>query len=163
MPNWCANTLTICGDIEKIAKFNSQLEESNGKDFFNVFVPNAEEVGKSEEWYNYNQETYGCKWNCDASDWELVTEQELRILFDSPWGPPIALYDEIVKLGFDVAAEYFEPGMCFVGRYEDCVDFYYEWGGINTVEELYEEIPADLIESWNIVECIEEREKSNEV
>ena len=163
MPNWCANTLTISGDKEKIIKFNTQLEESNGKDFFDVFVPNAEKAGREKDFYSYNQETYGCKWNCDASDWELITETELRILFDSPWGPPIALYDEIVSQGFNVLAEYFEPGMCFLGRYEDSNDFYYEYGNINTVEELYEEIPADLIESWNIVECIKEREESNEV
>ena len=160
MPNWCSNSLTITSTKERIAHIAKELDNRDGKSFFDVFVQNAEEVGKSEEWYSYNLETYGCKWNCDANNWfiiEGITADEITITFDSPWGPPLSLYDEIHDEETDVSAEYFEPGMCFVGSYFNGEDSYYEYGGL-TSDELYEELPAELIENWGIYDMIVEQE-----
>jgi len=163
MPNWCANTLTIKGSEKDIKQLESLLDESKGKHFFDLFVPNSEKANQADSWYSYNLETYGVKWNCDANDWDVrmdpkESECSITILFDSAWGPPISLYDKILgnESFFSVYAEYFEPGMCFVGSYEDGADSYYEYSKLETIEELYEEIPAELIESWGIVELFQE-------
>lgn len=163
MPNWCANSLIISADKDKLNELNAKLDECQGKNFFDIFVPNSEEAGRGDDWYAYNQETYGCKWNCDASDWELISVNELRITFDSPWGPPIALYDKIIEDDLSVSAEYFEPGMAFVGSYNNGEEWLYEYGQYDSLEELYEEVPAELIESWGIDQMFLDRlEEENE-
>ena len=162
MPNWCSNTLEITGSKEKIAHIGKELDHNEGKNFFDVFVPNAEEVGKSEEWYSYNLENYGCKWNCDASDWEVedgIDESSIKISFDSPWGPPIALYDRLMEEeGVSILASYFEPGMCFVGEYIDGEDNYYEYSGA-TSEDIYDVVPAELADQWGLYDMIVEQEE----
>ena len=120
MPNWCANSLQISGTTKEIADIAAKLDESNGKDFFDIFVNNAEQAGKDDEWYSYNLDQYGCKWNCTASSWDVDGEgTNITINFDSPWGPPIKLYEHLYEdRNLGVLAYYYEPGMCFCGMYE---------------------------------------------
>jgi hypothetical protein len=70
MPNWCSNTIEIKGDKESIDEFKKFLDEGNGKDWFNFFLPTPAEL-KDEGWYEWNVNNWGCKWNCDAQDWKL--------------------------------------------------------------------------------------------
>ena len=67
-----------------------------------------------QDWYSWSLENWGCKWNCDAQDWDR-TDDTITFWFDSPWGPPINLYDEMVNQGFDVEAYYHEEGKAYVG------------------------------------------------
>lgn len=163
MPNWCSNTLTITSTKEKIAQISKELDDREGKEFFDIFAENAEAAGQAEEWYSYNLNTYGCKWNCDANDWmvvEGITGDQITILFDSPWGPPINLYNSIHNEEIDVEAEYFEPGMCFVGSYFNGEDTYYEYNDISS-KEVYDHIPAELVDSFGIYEMMVENEENN--
>lgn len=146
MPNVCANSLELAASKEVIDEFQSKLEVSS-ENFFDLFVPPSP---NSDEWYQYNLDTYGCKWNCGANDFERTSEKTMLITFDSPWGPPINLYNTIVKGGIEVYAEYYEPGMCFVGRYCDGIDESYEYSDLVSLSK----IPEDLIESWGIRESL---------
>jgi hypothetical protein len=53
MPNWCSNTIEIQGTKEQITKFVSFLEEKNGKEWFDFFIPTPTEL-KEEGWYEWN-------------------------------------------------------------------------------------------------------------
>lgn len=164
MPNWCSNSLTITSTKKRIDHISKELDACEGKSFFDIFVENAEEAGEGDDWYTYNLGAYGCKWNCDASDWfitEGITGDQITITFDSPWGPPTSLYDSIFDDETDVEAEYFEPGMCFVGSYFNGSDSYYEYSGLSS-EEVYDAIPANLVDSWGIYDMIAENE-ANEI
>ena len=44
MPNWCNNTIEIKGDKESIDEFKKFLDESDGKDWFNFFLPTPVEL-----------------------------------------------------------------------------------------------------------------------
>jgi hypothetical protein len=146
MPNWCANSLELAASKEVIDEFESKLNISS-ENFFDLFIPPSP---NPDEWYEYNLEKYGCKWNCNANDWERTSNESLLVIFDSPWGPPTALYDTLVASGVDVYAEYYEPGMCFVGRYCDGFDRSYEYSDLDSLDN----IPEDLVESWNIRESL---------
>jgi hypothetical protein len=160
MPNWCANSLQISGTEQQIADIAHRLDESSGEDFFDIFVDNAEKAGKDEEWYSYNLEAYGCKWNCTASSWDVDGDgTNITINFDSPWGPPIKFYQslyEVHKLG--VLAYYYEPGMCFAGVFEDGDDDFYDYSGMNSIE-IAEQIRDDLDEMFCISEQVAEYEE----
>lgn len=165
MPNWCVNNLQLSGTTDQIAKIQRKLDECNGKDFFDIFVPNAEQAGQAdgESWYGYNLEKYGCKWNCTAMQWDVDGEgTNITINFDSPWGPPNRLYEELYsnqQLG--VLAYYEESGMTFCGRWEDGEDDYYEYGGLSA-DEIDEQIPDDINGMFSISEYRREWEEQEE-
>jgi hypothetical protein len=152
MPNWCANTLEVSNSKEKIDAFESFLNDIKGKNFFDFFV---EPATPESDWYNYNLENYGCKWNCDANTWERISDTMMLVLFDSPWAPPIQLYENMLTGDYEVCAEYYEPGMGYVGKWDNGVDECYEYSDIDSLDN----IPDDLIESWGIRESMSMEEE----
>lgn len=162
MPNWCANTFEVTGDSQRIQAFYDFLEERKGANWFDFFVEPADENG---DWYNYNLENYGCKWNCEAMDWSIqkidddLDRSMVRVNFDSPWGPPTKLYETLSEdESLNVYAEYNEEGMGFVGRFEDGEDECYEYDGPDSLDD----IPEELVENWCIRENLESWEDMEE-
>lgn len=180
MPNWCSNTIEIQGTKEEIKKFVSFLEEHNGKDWFDFFRPCPQElkdVGNvsmhepgdekllekygHSDWYSWSIDNWGCKWNCDAQDWITVEnpnadEASVSFWFDSPWGPPITLYEFIhTDTEYILTAFYLEEGMAFVGKYSEGYDDCYEYSDLESLED----IPEEILEEWNLVEMMQDREE----
>lgn len=149
MPNWCSNTFKVSGTEEEINSFENFLNEKDGKQWFDFFVKPADE--NSDDWYSYNLENYGCKWNCDAQDWQRDGDT-IQFWFDSPWGPPTKLYDLIQEQGMMVDAQYMEEGMCFVGEYVDGIDETYEFKEPSDLDD----IPEHLVEDWNLRDRFED-------
>ena len=156
MPNWCSNSLQITGTKEEIAELFEKLEACKGQDFFDLFVQNAHEASADDDWYAYNLANYGCKWNCNANDWDVESGDgtTITISFDSPWGPPDKLFEQLSQDYQSVLAYYYEPGMAFCGRFEDGFDNQYEIPG--TAEEIRDTIPDDIDEMFCISEYAEE-------
>ena len=156
MPNWCNNTFNVEGDKETIDKFETYLDEKNGKDWFDFFAPTPVEL-KEDGWYEWNVSNWGCKWNCDAQDWSR-DGNTISFWFDSPWGPPVELYYKIEQAGLTVKAEYMEEGMRFVGEFVNGSDETYEY---QDVEDL-DNIPDNLVENWNLHDQFESWEDEDE-
>ena len=153
MPNWCNNTIEIRGLKEELDNFELFLKEKDGKDWFTFFRPLPDNL-KDDGWYEWSINHWGCKWNCDAQDWSRVDENLITFWFDSPWGPPIALYEFMTEEGFNVYASYHEEGMCFVGEFTDGFDSAFEYSDLESLDT----IPDNLIEQWNLREMLEDRE-----
>jgi len=158
MPNWCSNSLQITGTKEEITELFEKLEACKGQDFFDLFVQNADEAGEKDDWYAYNLENYGCKWNCNANDWDVESGDgtTISISFDSPWGPPNKLFEALTEKYTEVLAYYYEPGMAFCGSFwngdEECYDI------PDTAEEARDTIPSDIDDLFCISEQIADRE-----
>ena len=184
MPNWCNNTFELVAPKEKIREFETFLNEKNGKDWFDFFAPCPQElkdvgdvsVNHTDEqllekygysdWYSFGLGEWGCKWNCDANDWTVSEYDDenlsINFWFDSPWGPPENLYQNISNGNFgedlNVFAEWHEEGMCFVGRFQYGDSENYEYSDLDSLDE----IPEDLLDNWNIREMLEERAEWDE-
>ena len=52
---------------------------------------------------------------------------------------PLGFYERLHKLGFDVQASYFEPGMSFAGTWRNGKDNYYEGNWNDFPEALHDE------------------------
>jgi len=152
MPNWCNNTIKVQATKERIDEFEKFLNENDGKDWFTHFRPLPEEL-TNEGWYEWSINNWGCKWNCDANDWQRIDENTISFWFDSPWGPPLALYEFMVDEEFDVRASYHEEGMAFVGEFVDGFDNCYEYEDLDSLDY----IPEHLIEDWNLRDLLEDR------
>lgn len=152
MPNWCDNSFSVSHeDPEMIRKFAEAV--SNGK-LFETFAPLATTDG---EWdYGTAVDTWGTKWDvCDGSADVDIDGLSATGWFNTAWGPGIAAYRKMTELGFELDILYFEPGMCFAGRYtSDNDDDYYEYDfededwrdGIDD-DEVLERLEAEY-ESW---------------
>jgi hypothetical protein len=187
MPNWCSNNLTLTHEDPAMI---TRAKEALGRgEFLQEFVPcpqelkdtiagssgdpieEAENKRKSAEnlekhgyanWYDFQSNEWGTKWDVDDQGGCDVTEDGLMLntYFDSAWAPPTAAYEKLEALGFTVDAMYYEPGMGFAGWYQDGHDDYYEVGSM-TSDQVAEDLPAELDEAFAISESMREWEMEN--
>ena len=148
MPNWCSNTLMVTHvDTAMIDRVEQALLA--GK-LFEEFVP----IG---EWdYGTAVDMWGTKWDINDGDVIDRNENTITVGFMTAWSPPINFYDELLAQGFEVHAEYFEPGMSFVGQYINGIDEDYSFEDATSPDEIPPEIPEELIENWGIRDMLED-------
>lgn len=169
MPNWCNNTLTISHpDKKKMEEVYSLLCRIEDKDnenetFFGFFMPEPDHEEGPENatpaWYWWRVNNWGTKWDASIFNYEQVDDHTISVFFDTAWGPAIGVYDTMVEdLGFSVEARYFEPGMGFVGTYEDGVDDYYEYSN-QSATSVRPYIGEDNDDYWGISTMMEEWEE----
>jgi len=110
-----------------------------------------------EEWYGWNIENWGTKWEASVYDFERLDDNNIKINFDTAWGPPIALYDYLFENGYDTTAYYDECGMGFCGKYEYGSDDQYDYTDMDSAQ-VQDEIPSDIDEMFAISEQMQDRE-----
>lgn len=178
MPNWCYNSATFShNDKSKIDALEEQLK--NNGDLFNSLRPMPEELRETTspnsneeqvktltekygagDWYSWAVNNWGTKWDASIGNWER-DEDSIYVNFDTAWAPPIELYNYLTEQGWDINANYNEPGMCFAGIYSDGEDDYYEYSDM-TADEVAECLPTELDEAYGISECIRDWEDEDE-
>ena len=184
MPNWCNNVVELAH--EDPAMLERAKAALNRGEFLQEFIPVPEslqivagmvsdpvEQKKLEEdtarnievhgygnWYDYCVNEWGTKWDVGGDGMTCEIENgRISTSFDSAWSPPIAAYEKLLDLGFDVRAYYYEGGMNFAGIWDNGDDDFYELeSGSAAVRE---QIPAVLDEMFCISEYMEEYEEEN--
>jgi hypothetical protein len=186
MPNWCNNTVEIRHEdpvmLERVrtafnngallAEFIPVPEElqitagrTNNPDE-NQKIVNAEESNREKygysNWYDFCVSEWGTKWDV-GGDGAVPHDIDggIMISFDSAWSPPIAAYEKLTEMGFEIRAFYHESGMCFAGIWEDGFDDYYEFSDMNALE-VADTLPEELDEMFCISEQMAEWEADNE-
>ncbi len=157
MPNWCMNSATIKHTDPKVIREISAAFEKG--EFLQSVVPMPDdpqpeknELGSLPNWYNWRVENWGCKWDV-GGDGTLVrmSPNKIIISFDSPWAPPVEAYTTMALNGFDVVAMYFEPGMCFYGRFDNGIDS-------GSAYDDHNDIPSDIAEEFNTYDWFTDEE-----
>jgi hypothetical protein len=161
MPNWCSNVVTINhGDKEKIDAIETELnKEKDDVALFQMLYPRPAE--HEEDWYGWNVNNWGTKWEASIYDFERLDDNNIRVNFDTAWGPPIALYDYLFGEGYDTTAYYDECGMGFCGKYEFGSDDQYDYTDMDSAQ-VQDEIPSDIDEMFSISEQMQDREMEEE-
>jgi hypothetical protein len=179
MPNWNQNSATFRHEdptqIERIVKgFTNQC-------LFGEFLPTPKELCESVEigerynervaaqeaanlekfgyasWYEWNIDHWGTKWDVgeEVDSGDRIDQNTVKLSFDTAWSPPVAFYEGMTDMGFDITAYYIEEGMGFVGKYttEDGDESF----NFDSGEDL-EDIPDDIREFWDLDTICELRE-----
>jgi hypothetical protein len=188
MPNWCNNRATISHeDTAKLEALATAIREGR---FCNHVVPVPEDlqivagrVGADGEpdqvelerrsaenlekygaanWYDFCVNHWGTKWDIDAYDPDdvVIENNTIEFGFDSAWAPPTGIYDALLEQGFEVEATYYEPGMAYVGRYDNGSDDCIEYSGENS-KTVRDVIGDELDEEYGISESMAEFEEEN--
>ncbi len=182
MPNWCSNHITVRGtnqaEIKRLADalaagefcgavvpMPEELNITSG--FLGDPVAQAELEAKSKanrekygyaNWYDFNVAEWGTKWDVSCEEVE-IDEDGLGFsgMFESAWSPPMRVAEALVEQGFQVTLYYYEPGMAYVGKFEDGCDDYYEYGGENS-QTVRAAIGDELDDMFGISESMAEYE-----
>jgi hypothetical protein len=120
---------------------------------------NRDKYGYSS-WYDFNVANWGTKWDVESSNVEIEDANTVTAGFDSAWAPPIRAYEQLMDLGFDLVAFYYEPGMQFVGKWDNGSDYCVEYGG-QTSETVRDMIGEELDDYFAISENMAEWEAEN--
>lgn len=189
MPNWCSNGLTLTH--EDPAMIKRAVEAFNKGELLNEFVPVPQDLrdttagflGEGDEqraleqrtsdniakygygnWYDFCVGEWGTKWDVSpygAPDNYKDGDTTVQFGFDTAWAPPIAWYEKVQDLGFEVEGYYYEPGMAFVGVWRDGYDDCYELSG-ETSSTVRDVIGEDLDDYFGISESMAEWEAENQ-
>jgi len=180
MPNWCSNTVRLTHeDPAMIIRARDAL--TNGT-FFSEFVPvpkqlvetvassqtdealtkaNIEKFGYAS-WYDFCVNEWGTKWDTECHSVDIYEEHPdtLEAVFDTAWAPPVPFYEKLERMGFQVEAKYYEPGMGFTGMYSEGCDDYYELSGMSA-EDVEQKIPEELDAEFGISDGMYQWEADN--
>lgn len=164
MPNWVENTLCISGTKSKISDLAESIKAQEGNKDGGVctaILPMPQELlestGPEPEWYIWRSMKWGTKWDFQPIDDLVIAEVDedtsrIHLGFDTAWAPPTALYDELVDRGFEVRAQYHEPGNGFIGEYDNGDDESYD----------YEDAPDSLLKKLGVYDMFSEEEDEDE-
>ncbi len=187
MPNWCSNHITVRGtDPAEIQRLAKAFGEGG---LCNAVIPTPKELtetvsghcgdGYAQElnqfkielnkkyfgatdWYSFQTSRWGTKWDVECSSVEIDQDGlGFSGTFDSAWSPPTGVAEALVEQGFEVTLYYNEPGMGFVGKWEDGSDDYYEYSGEDS-ETVRAAIGDELDDMFGISESMAEYEAENE-
>ena len=187
MPNWCSNTLTLKhSDPAMIRRAHEAFERG---ELLQEFIPVPEELKGTmagsygdeskqrsleqqerenvekygyKNWYDFCVGEWGTKWDIGGDGYEAITTaNEISMVFESAWAPPVNAYERLMDQGFEVEAMYYEPGMAFAGHWDNGHDDYYEYSNMSA-EEIAKTLPTELDEEFGISESVAEWESEQE-
>jgi hypothetical protein len=188
MPNWCNNHITVRGSNS--AEIKRLADAFDNGEFCGTVVPMPEElnitsgslgdpVAQAEleaksaanlekhgfaNWYDFNVAMWGTKWEIGGNGTEAERDEDglgFSAPFESAWSPPTGVCEALVEQGFEVVLYYHEPGMGYVGKWEDGCDDYYEYSGENS-NTVRAAIGDELDDMFGISESMAEYEAENE-
>ena len=184
MPNWCTNSAIITHkDPSKIKALVEAMEDNR---FLEHVIPVPEDLkitaspGTTDQelaaryeantakhgsanWYDFCVAQWGTKWDVETQGMVTVSDdgQTVEAGFDSAWGPPLGVYEELVAQGYEVVGYYYESGMGFVGKWHNGNDLCYDYSGLNS-ETVRGYIGDELDDYFGISESMAEYEAENE-
>ncbi len=122
-PAWTKDIISESDSLQEkrnkmLESMKSRLSEKDMQQAIQSFE-NEKKYG-CKDWYTWSVNNWGTKWDVEAKVDELDAE-ELEIIFDSAWAPPIAWLEQVEEIYQDkdirFQLHYDEPGMGFKGVY----------------------------------------------
>jgi hypothetical protein len=149
MPNWCDNRASFTHkDKEKIDLIERELMKKDNCQLFNALIPRP--ADQEENWYEWNCDNWGCKWDATIIDWQRDDDNTLTVYMETAWAPPLKFYYSLLEEYYHIDAVYYEPGMGYCGWFDNGNDNYYEYdlGDKESIEAL----PEEILEFTNLLE-----------
>ena len=162
MPNWCSNYTKIYHeDSSKIDAIEQELMKEDPQ-LFNQILPRP--ADQEENWYGWNTGNWGTKWDASVYDWNREDANTIAVNYDTAWAPAMGVLDHLFNEGYSVQSYYHEPGMAFIGYYEDGDDDFYEYDITDAAS--IEELPEHIADYGNLMEehenWVEENQEDGE-
>ena len=184
MPNYCSNYISVRGKNSAEFLVKRLADAFDAGELCQAVIPVPEilrdttsptqpgdeaaaeqrqaETGFSN-WYDFCVNRWGTKWDI-SSQAECERDEDglgFNGTFDTAWAPPMGVVEQMVELGLEVTLYYNEPGMSFVGKFEDGEDFCYDYASFDS-GTVRDAIGEELDDFFGISEQMAEYEAENE-
>lgn len=135
MPNWTQVNINIkrgsCPDDvwDRItsATISSKYSLDTKPGFMGTLRPIPPE--SEDDWYNWNCQNWGCKWDIDNFEGSIISTTEVRIRGQTPWGYPDKFLEFVRDIGNNVICTFSDED--FSGNYTwdngECYTFDHEF------------------------------------
>lgn len=157
MPNWTINSVELSHtDAKQISELVDAFRAEKLLNHIHP-LPNG-------QWdYEWCISNWGTKWDVGNADGiSDKTDNSVTLNFDSAWSPPLEAYRKLTEQGFVVKAYYYEPGLAFVGKFDnqdgEVVEQYFEYGDENS-ETVRDYIGEELDDFFSISENLADWEQ----
>lgn len=120
MPNWCENALhLIAPTIDAACDFERELKAGNLLNFYLLVHVDDQVLNTGlPRWYAERVSRWGVKWDINPEHACCLREGcNLEIQMATAWDVPVPFYEHLIRVGFQVQAEYFEPNMLIGGQF----------------------------------------------
>lgn len=99
MPNWVFNTLMVSGDRSEVGEFATKAASDDSEFCFINFVkPDDAELYK-DNWYKWNIDNWGCKWDANDVEVQVFTQgADIHYDFSTAWSPPRDFFEKLVVM-----------------------------------------------------------------
>ena len=113
MPNWCQNVIYVShADKNKMVALKDAIINGEMCDHIKPMpeaLKDTTSPSDSPNWYDWACDNWGTKWDvCSPWDTDEIYSDEngetYVFKFDTAWSPPIPVYDEMIKQGFNLVA-----------------------------------------------------------
>ena len=176
MPNYCNNIVTLTHEDPAQIK---RVVDSLDSGLFNEFIPMPEQLRNTvkstatpeevyaknvqdcgyESWYEFAIAEWDTKWDACSPEILDQTTTSIKLTFDTAWSPPIAVFDKLHELGFDVEAYYHEGGMAYYGEYASGCNSSGEYDGTSR-QTLRDTCPEHIIEMFSLEDWYDEEDET---
>lgn len=157
MPNYCLNRATIRhkepAQLKRLLKAYSRGGPGVGQEFL---PPPA---GCDER--NWRICYWGTKWDFSEETFGRAAESVhgvVRLAFDTANTPPLGIYLELLRQGFELEAMYWEPGFGLCGRVDGTVVRDFELQS-HDIQEIRKHVDAAIIEAFRMEEYYSDGEE----
>lgn len=133
MPNHCYQTVMLEGPTELVKNLHRSLEDEGR--FCDAVIPMP--LSESEDWYDWRCKKWGTKWDVVepeviSASWPDGERSSFKFRCWTPWSPPVPVWDALLKLGFNVSADYFDECNNLEGLYHNGAPLLTLEAGANT-------------------------------
>lgn len=114
MPNHTDNRVILSHPDSK--KIDDIYNVMNTEDtpLCQTLIPMPEDT---EDWYSWCVKNWGTKWDIYEGKCDRMDANTLVMTFYTAWSPPIPVFNELVRRGFDIDARYLDEGWLFIGQF----------------------------------------------
>ena len=151
MPNWVYNKVILSSEDLTVLDFlEKKLESDEELLSFNKIIP-----APTDKLYDVNWATdnWGTKWDASNLHRTRVSEQILEYSFDTPWSPPLPVFEELAKQHSNISIVLeFEEEQGFGAIFSidrNSIKVVKEWDIPSSHEELYNRGRSCYCESWD--------------
>ena len=152
MPNHTDNRVILSHDDPQMIDKIYNIMNTGDAELCHSLIPEPRTADgePADGWYDWRLENWGTKWDIYDSTCDRIDANALVLSFLSAWSPPMAIYEKLTDMGFDVTARYLDEGWMYIGEYIDGDDWCTD--NVESVVEHYPELDGE----FGISEMLEE-------
>lgn len=105
--------LPLKGDYSPLPKLENETEDE-----FKARMNENKRLYGAKDWYDWSINNWGTKWDCSSTIVNELTENILKVNFNTAWSPPISWFEKVIPMypQLEFTLIFDEEGDSFCGK-----------------------------------------------